>query len=425
MSRLWPIVRREYLERVRSKAFIIATVLGPILTSGLMIVPIFMAGQVGKPLRVAVLDASGTLGARVEAALTLRKRDGRPRFIVEPADATAPKASGGGPYEARERALKDAVLAGRLDGYLELPASAVEKASASYYGKNVSNVIDLQTLQDTVSETLTGLRLSGAGFDPGRVRELTKRLDLKTIRLTAGGEREDHGASAIFSIILMMMLYTTVLMWGQAVLTGVIEEKANRVVEVIVSAIPSVNLLAGKLLGVGAAGLTQFLVWALSLALVSLAGAGFAAAGGARMPEVTPLLLVSFVLYFLLGYLLYSSLFAAVGASVNTTQEAQSLAFPVFMPLVVGVMFFPMVLQSPDSTLSTVLSLIPFLTPLLMFLRITVLTPPLWQIGLSMVLTGATILAVLWVAARIYRVGILMYGKRPTFPEILRWINRA
>jgi ABC-2 type transport system permease protein len=417
VSRLWPIVRREYLERVRSKAFIVATVLGPILTGGLMIMPILMAGQVGKPLRVAVLDASGTLGPRVEAALTLRKRDGRPRFIVEPA--------GPGPYEARERALKDAVLAGGLDGYLELPASAVEKASASYYGKNVSNVIDLQTLQDTVSETLTGLRLSGAGFDPGRVRELTKRLDLKTIRLTAGGEREDHGASAIFSIILMMMLYTTVLMWGQAVLTGVIEEKANRVVEVIVSAIPSVNLLAGKLLGVGAAGLTQFLVWALSLALVSLAGAGFAAAGGARMPEVTPLLLVSFVLYFLLGYLLYSSLFAAVGASVNTTQEAQSLAFPVFMPLVVGVMFFPMVLQSPDSTLSTVLSLIPFLTPLLMFLRITVLTPPLWQIGLSLVLTGATILAVLWVAARIYRVGILMYGKRPTFPEILRWINHA
>ncbi len=417
VNRLWPIVRREYLERVRSKAFIVATVLGPILTGGLMIIPMLMAGQAGKPLRLAVLDASGTLGPQVEVALAKRKRDGQSRFIVEPA----------GPVheDARERALKDAVLARRLDGYLELPADALEKAHASYYGKNVSNVIDLQAMEDTVSEILTGLRLSGAGFDPGKVHDLTKRLDLKKIRLTAGGEREDNGASAIFSIILMMMLYTTVLMWGQAVLTGVIEEKANRVVEVIVSAIPSVNLLAGKLLGVGAAGLTQFLIWALSMAVVSGAGAGLAAAGGARMPEVTPLLLVSFVLYFLLGYLLYSSLFAAVGASVNTTQEAQSLAFPVFMPLVVGVMFFPMVLQSPDSTLSTVLSLIPFLTPLLMFLRITVLTPPLWQIALSLVLTGATILGVLWVAARVYRVGILMYGKRPTFPEIVRWINHA
>jgi ABC-2 type transport system permease protein len=173
---------------------------------------------------------------------------------------------------------------------------------------------------------------------------------------------------------------------------------------------------------VGAAGLTQFLVWALSLVALSLAGAGSAAAGGARMPEVTPLLLVSFVLYFLLGYLLYSSLFAAVGSCVNNSQEAQSLAFPVMMPLIVGVMFFPMVLNSPDSTLSTVLSLIPVLTPLLMFLRITVLTPPLWQIVLSVVLTGSTIVGVLWVAARVYRVGILMYGKRPTLPEILRWV---
>jgi ABC-2 type transport system permease protein len=382
-----------------------------------MIIPALVAGKAGKPLRVAVLDASGTLAAPVEAELSKRRRDDIARFIVEP--------SGEGSIEDRERALKDAVLAGRLDGYLQLPADAIESAHASYFGKNVSNMIDLRTMQDAVSDTLVGLRLEGAGLDPAKVRGLTKRLDLKKVRLTAGGEREDSGASAIFSIILMMMLYTTVLMWGQAVLTGVIEEKSNRVVEVIVSSIPSVKLLTGKLLGVGAAGLTQFLVWAFSLAMISAAGAAFAAASGTRLPEVTPLLLVSFVLFFLLGFLLYSSLFAAVGASVNTTQEAQSLAFPIFMPLVLGVMFFPMVLQSPDSTMSTVLSLIPFLTPLLMFLRITVLTPPIWQIALSIVLTGATIAGVLWVAARIYRVGILMYGKRPTFPEILKWVGKS
>jgi ABC-2 type transport system permease protein len=416
MNRLWPIVRREYLERVRSKAFLIATLLGPILTGALMVIPALVAGKAGKPLRVAVLDDSGRLAGPVEAALAKRVRDGLPRFIVEPA--------GTAPTDAREQALKDAVLAGRLDGYLHLPANAQQTSRASYYGKNVSNMIDLRMMEDSVSETMVGLRLAGAGLDPERVRELTKRLDLKTIRLTASGEREDHGASALFSIVLMMMLYMTVLMWGQAVLTGVIEEKANRVVEVIVSAVPSVYLLAGKLLGVGAAGLTQFLVWTLSIVLVSAGSAGLAATGGGmQLPEVTPLLLGSFLLYFLLGYLLYSALFAAVGASVNTTQEAQSLAFPVFMPLVVGVMFFPMVLQSPDSTLSTVLSLVPLLTPLLMFLRITVLTPPAWQILLSIVLTSLTIVGVLWMAARVYRVGILMYGKRPTFPEILRWVR--
>lgn len=414
MSRLWSIVRREYIERVRSKAFIVATILGPILTGSFMVIPALVAGRAGKPLRVAVLDASGVLAGPVEAALARQQRDGAARFIVEP---SGPEAEA-----TREASLKAAVIEGRLDGYLLLPADALEKAGASYFGKNVSNMIDLRLMEDAVSDTLVGLRLTGAGLDQRRIRDLTRKLDLKTIRLSAGGEREDRGVGAIFSIILMMMLYVTVLMWGQAVLTGVIEEKANRVVEVIVSAVPPIQLLAGKLLGVGAAGLTQFLVWAFSLALVSALGASTAAASGARLPEVTPLLLVSFVLFFLLGYLLYSALFAAVGSCVNTQQEAQSLAFPVMMPLIVGVMFFPMVLNSPDSTLSTVLSLIPLLTPLLMFMRITVLTPPTWQIVLSIVLTGATIVGVLWVAARIYRVGILMYGKRPTFPEILRWV---
>jgi ABC-2 type transport system permease protein len=208
-------------------------------------------------------------------------------------------------------------------------------------------------------------------------------------------------------------------------MSGVIEEKGNRVVEVIVSSIPTRSLFAGKLLGVGAAGLLQFLVWTLSLALVALYAAGAAAAGAVGLPEIPALLLVSFVVFFLLGYFLYAALYAAVGAAVNTVQEAQSLVFPVLLPLVVGMMFFPAVIQSPDSALAVALSLVPPLTPLLMFLRISVVTPPAWQILLSVLLTTAAIAAVLAVAARIYRVGILMYGKRPTFPEIVRWVGRA
>ena len=196
--------------------------------------------------------------------------------------------------------------------------------------------------------------------------------------------------------------------------------------EVMVSSIPSVRLFAGKLLGVGAAGLTQFLVWAVALAVIGAFAAGASGTlGGVRLPEASPLVLVSFVVYFLLGYFFYAALFAGIGAAVNTPQEAQTLVFPVFMPLVVGTMCFPLVLQSPDSPLATVLSLLPPLTPLLMFLRITVLTPPWWEIALSIGLTGLAIAGVVWVAARIHRVGILMYGKRPTFPEILRWVRHA
>jgi len=178
------------------------------------------------------------------------------------------------------------------------------------------------------------------------------------------------------------------------------------------------------LLGVGAAGLTQFLVWALSLLVVSLAAAGQATTGFG-MPEVTPLMLVSFVLFFLLGFFFYAALYASIGAAVNTVQEAQNFVFPVILPLIIGMVCFPAVIESPDGGLAITLSMVPFLSPLMMFLRIVVLTPPWWQIGLSFALLALAIVGAVWVAARIYRVGILMYGKKPTFPELMKWVKHA
>ena len=417
MRRLWPIIRREYLERVRSKAFIIATLLGPVLMTVLTVAPALMMGRTGKPLRMALLDETGRLAAPVEAGLATRKLNDQPRFIVESEGKTG---------AAVEQALKTRVLEGALDGYLKLPAAVLEGEKAEYYGKTVSNMIDINLLEESVSSAVIAERLAGAGVDRTRVEELTRGVDLKPVRLSATGEREDRGAGFILSFVLVMMLYATVLMWGQAVLTSVIEEKTNRVVEVIVSAVRPYHLLAGKLLGVGAAGLTQFLVWALTLLLLSLFGAGMAASlGVGKLPEISPMTLVFFLVYFLLGFLMYAALFAAVGACVNTTQEAQSLAFPVFMPLILAVMFLMPVLQAPDSGLAISLSLFPLFTPLLMFLRISVLQPPAWQIALSVVLCVLTIMGIVFVAGRIYRVGILMYGKRPTFPEIMRWVGRA
>jgi ABC-2 type transport system permease protein len=417
MKRIFLLIKREYIERVRTKAFVIGTVLGPLLMGGLTIIPgLLMSRAGGKPLRITVVDVGGKLAAPVEAALAVKEMNGQKRFQIEPAPPGSP--------EEREKLCKEAVLSGKLDGFVVLPEDALSKSEASYYGKNVSNMVDLGLMDNAIGQTLIGLRLNDAGVPPERVKEVTRRLNMKRIRVSATGEREDRGAATILALVLLMMLYASVLMWGQMLLTSVIEEKTSRVVEVMASAVPPVHLLLGKLLGVGAAGLTQFLVWALSLFAVSLGGAGMMATmGGGKLPEIPPLLLVGLVVYFLLGFLLYSSLFAAVGASVNTAQEAQSLAFPVMMPIIVGMVMFPMVMQAPDSPMSVVMSLIPFFTPLLMFLRIAILTPPMWQIALSILLTGLTIAGVLWVAARIYRVGILMYGKRPTFPEIVRWVR--
>jgi len=415
MGRSLPVARREYLERVRSKAFLIGTFVGPILMAALMIGPSLLATrQRGKPLKVAVLDASGALKASVEEALAARKAGGENRFLIQPVAAAR--------IEEQRATLKESVLAGRLDGYLYLPLDALENSKAEYVGRNVSNRLDLRLMETAVEDALITRRLADEGLDPARVRELTRRLDLETIRLSESGTRVDRGVTFIFATILMMMLYVTVLMWGQALMTGVIEEKSSRVVELAVSAMSPWSLLFGKLVGIGAAGLTQLGVWVGSLVLL----AGYSSAflpSDTSLPEITPLILASFLIYFLLGYFLYAALYAAIGAAVNTMQEAQSLVFPVLMPLIGSMVFFPVVLQSPDSTISVVLSLIPFATPLLMFLRITVLTPPVWQILLSIVLTTLTIAGVTWVSARIYRVGILMYGKRPTFPEMLRWVR--
>jgi ABC-2 type transport system permease protein len=415
-AKLWAIVRREYLERVRTKGFLIATVLGPLLMAALMIVPLLVARSSGKLLRVAVLDESGILQARVEEALRSARLGDKARFEVQPA-AT-------GPFEDRQAGVKKAVLDGGIDGYLHLPKDALATGVASYYGRNVSNRMDLGLLERSAGEVLVGLRLADAGLDPARVRDLTRPLDMRTIRLSAAGEREDRGMAFIFSIILMMILYTSILMWGQLVMTSVIEEKTSRVVEVMASGVPSTQLLWGKLLGVGAAGLTQFLVWALSLLVASLLAAG-RLAGGVKLPEITPLMLVSFILFFLLGFLFYAALYASIGAAVNTVQEAQNFVFPVILPLVVGMVCFPAVLESPDGGLAIALSLVPFLSPLMMFLRIVVLTPPGWQIALSLGLLALAIAGAVWAAARIYRIGILMYGKKPTFPELMRWVRHA
>lgn len=406
--RVLSVVRREFLERVRTKAFLIGTVLGPLLLAALTIVPGLLMSRAGKPLKVAVLDEDGSLSGPVRTALSAAKVAGNPRFQVHdvPGD---------------RKALDEAVLDGRIDGYLRLPQGALDAAQVEYHAKNVSNLPDQRIMDNAVEQAFVKLRLAREGLAADKLDAVTKRLDLKTLQVTQAGSREDKGAGFIVSVVMLMILYTSMLMWGQAVMSSVIEEKGNRVLEVMVSSISPTELFAGKILGVGAASLAQFLVWTLAGMGASLyAGA---AAGGLNLPSLGPLVWGSFVVFFLLGYFYYSAMYAAVGACVNTLQEAQNLMFPVMLPIIAAMVSFPIVMRDPDGTLSVVLSLIPPLAPLLMFLRIATVPTPLWQIALSIVLLLLAIGAVNWIAARIYRVGILMYGKRPTFPEMMRWVR--
>lgn len=417
MSRLMVVVRREYVQRVRSRVFVVSTVVAPLLISVLTLGPrLLVARQNSAPLRVSVVDAAGPLLLAVEEGLRTSRVDNQPRFVVEPAGA-------GTPEEQRQHA-RAAVLAGRLDGYVYVPPDGFDRAQAEYHGRNVSNWRELDLVERTLQDALLARRLQESGLAPERLGEFTRRLELKTIKLTASGEREDSGGTFLFAFTLLMALYMAIAMWGGALMNGVIEEKVNRVVEVVVSSLPTSTLFAGKLLGVGGAGLTQFVIWSALTGLLGLYGAQGALLAGVQLPEIQVHVLVFFVIFFLLGFFLYGSVYMTIGAAVNSPQEAQSLVFPAMLPLILGVILFPIVINDPDGTLATVLSLVPFWAPLLMFLRIAMVAPPAWQVALALVLMVLAIAGVLWFAARVYRVGILMYGKRPTLPEIVRWARQ-
>lgn len=431
MSDILVIAKREFIERVRTKAFVIGTILGPIFMAGIMIVPALMARNLAKSVSVTVIDAEGSLRTLVEESLAgdaepqaasggtpLGRRDqGTTKFVIKPPE--------GADIAAQREAAKQAVLKGTLDAYVVLPPDVLTESKAEYYAKSVTDFEGIRAVDRAIEKAVFFKRISSAGIDPAHVAALTRPLDLKRLRVSDKGETEDRGVSFFLSLILVMMIYVGTLMWGQVVMTGVIEEKTNRVVEVIVSSTTPRNLLFGKLVGVGGAGLLQFGIWILALVGVSLASGSMAFLSGVDLPEINPVLIAAFPIFFLLGFFLYASLYAAIGSAVNTIQEAQNFIFPVMLPIILAMVCWPVVMRAPDSNLSVILSLIPFMTPILMFLRMSVLMPPVWQIALSIVLTSLTIALVIWIAARIYRVGILMYGKPPNFPEMVRWVRHG
>jgi ABC-2 type transport system permease protein len=222
---------------------------------------------------------------------------------------------------------------------------------------------------------------------------------------------------------MLFFIYMTVLMYGITVMRGVMEEKQSRIVEVIASSVKPTQMMLGKLVGIGLVGLTQYGIWVGSAAALTAAGASMVSRQGFKMPTIPFSLLLYFVAFFILGYFLYATLYAMVGAICATEEEAQQAQMPVTMIIIVPMLLFPMVMNNPSSGVSMALSLVPFFAPTLMMMRIGLVNPPVWQVLLSMALMVATILIAVWVAARIYRVGILMYGKRPSIAELGRWLR--
>jgi len=424
MRRMKAVVKREYLTRVRKRTFIISTLAMPLIILAVTGLPILlMSLKSEKPKEISIIDQTDKLFPGLKAALKDTTKGGLSLYRLS--QVAVPL----GELSTVRRKLTEEVNKGKLDGYLVVPSDVFGKNQVQFYARNVSNFRVNDDLERAVSQTVSHFRLSNSGLDPEKVKKLVKGVELQTFKVTAGGnEEEDSGATFMITYILVFFLYMSLLIYGMMVMRGVIEEKSSRVVEMIVSAIKPFQLMAGKVLGVGGVGLTQFLIWSLLVGGFSLYGRNLVSSFAGRLgplsiPGIPISLLLYFILYFLLGYFLYATIYAGVGAMVNSEEEAQHLQMPLTMLLVIPFMLMFYVIGNPNSGLAVLLSFIPLFTPIIMFTRIAVQTPPLWQIGLSLVLLGLAIWVMVWIVSKIYRVGILMYGKRPSLPELVKWFR--
>jgi ABC-2 type transport system permease protein len=305
---------------------------------------------------------------------------------------------------------------------LILPPNLLEGANAEFFGRNVGHVFSGNRLEEGLSRAVRAKRLSDANIDFGLVRELSQPVNIKTFKLGDGGAQLDSGEGFVLVFAMGFVIYLTILMYGQVILGAIIEEKETRIAEILFSSLKPFPLMVGKLIGVSLVALTQLTVWGLAfLAFMVLATPGLSF----NMPSIPPSVFVYFALFFLLGYFIYATIYALVGSMVTTTQEGGQLALPVIVLLVIAFYLAFPVIQNPDSSFAFWVSMVPFFAPITMLVRIVSQTPPFWQIALSLLVGFGTVLLLIWLAGRVYRTGMLMYGKRATLPEVWRWVRES
>jgi len=428
MAKLWAVIKREYLERVRTKWFLYATVFGPVLFAGLMFLPPWLSrkSKTSEDIsRIVILDATGAgLGRRVALDLNggLFGDTSRTR-VVEATESQLPDA---------ERRATAQVMRGDVKGYLVLdPRVASSFGSPKYAGSNATSPLDMSELQRVVSRQVTVTQLERAGIAPDRAERLAGRsVQLQTERLTATGRGGSGQVNIIFAFFVAFLLYISIFIYGQNVLRGVMEEKQTRVAEVVVSSVPATTLLEGKVIGVGAVGVTQLLIWiATSATLYKVRGPVLSRFDIAHtqldIPDIGVGVAALLVIYFLLGYVFYAALFAAVGAMVSSEQEAQQVQMPVASLLIASALVIQPILFAPDGGLAVAASLIPFSAPIAVPLRLSVSSLTATDIAFSLLALVIACAVALRIAGRIYRTGLLMYGKRPTLGEVVRWVRLA
>lgn len=449
MRKFLAVVKHEYKKVVLKWSFLIGTLLLPTLAVVFTFVPMIIFSLKGEPTRIAVYDPTEKILPRLEknlsgerlmekakqaAAESFEKIDASQEERMKNQAAQFMQAFKLVPYAAQgsrdaiRSDLLDKVLSNEIDAYLMVPNDIGDKKAVfEFRSRKGSDFVSNDTLRDALNDAVRSQRLADANISEERLKELSAAANIDAKGLDETGEEKSSEATWIASFVIGLMIYITLAIYGQQILGAVVEEKETRIAEILFSSAKPFELMMGKLVGVGLAGLTQLGIWVGTIAAIL----GFMAlqsdlsAIPPLLPTITPLMVVYFLIFFLLGFFLYASIFALIGSMVTTVQEGGQFAFPPIMIMLAAFYFCFAVIRDPNSTVSFWATIAPFMAPITMPVRILAETPPFWQIALSILVNVAAITALVWLASRVYRVGMLMYGKRATIPEVWKWIRQA
>lgn len=431
MLRGWPVVKREFTEMARTKAYIIGTLLGPILIVILMVAPIlFMRAGGGGERAIVVLDGSGSgLGGDVAALLEAageQDMDGIGSvFTAEVREVTGDGAAERTAARVRVTGEED----GALDGFLYLPPDVMAGGRALYEGRNATSVTQMGQVRQSLNQAVRNRRLGEVGVAPEVMASVFRPVGMDA-RRPGSEEQEGEGAETAFllGMIMAMAVYFAVILFAASVMRGVLEEKRDRIVEVLLSSIKARQFVTGKVMGIGAASLLQMLVWVGFGAAALTWGPAIAAHYGypvMDLPDVPAEVAVVFLFFFATGFLLYAAMFGAAGAIATSEQEANQMQLPVTIPLILGIFIMYSLMADPDSPIAVAGSLIPFTAPVVMPMRSMMTDIPFGQYIVAGGLMIATVMAIMWAAAKIYHIGVLSTGKRPSMKELARWLRTA
>ncbi len=409
------VAKWEFLEKVKSKAFIVSLILMPLIMVVFGVLPGFLASKEdAKPLVIGIIDETRELVEPLGVSLNekYKLKDKEPNYTLRNLREE------GSSIESEKQRATALLASSDIEGYFYVPVTVFDSGKVEYRAQNVGNIKIQERFSRTIEEVIVEKRLKNQGLDPSKIKKLLASVDVKSIKVNDKGVEKESGFLETFfsAYVVIMMLMFLVLTSGQLLIRSVVEEKSNRVIEVLLSSCSSQDLMVGKILGLSGLGILQMAIWGTIALAVSLKT-------GAQL--FTPEYLALSFVYFILGYLLYSAIFVTAGSPVTTEQEAQQLTSYVSLLLVFPIVLAIPVMQNPNSLLVKILTFIPPLTPTFMVLRMPIQMPATWEILSTIALLIVSVIGMMWVAGKVFRIAILSYGKRPSIPELIRWIRRA